>query len=103
MSDKLHIFDELYGNAEFLIPCADDAFRSAVLGTLLPAMGSIYQSEDTKFLKPLRCGDMESWVVIDSLDESSRAVSLGLSAYTVQNNEVMSTSKTRIYFPKPME
>jgi len=103
MSGKLHLFDELYGNAEFLLPCADDAFRSAVLGTLLPAMGSIYQSEKTAFLKPLKIGILESWVVLDTVDESSKALSMGLSAYTVQGGELMSSSKTQIYFPKPTE
>ena len=103
MAGKLHLFDELYGNAEFLLPCADDAFRSAVLGTLLPAMGSIYQSENTSFLKPLKLGVLNSWVVLDDVDESSRALSLSLSAYTVQDEQLMSASKTQIYFPKPME
>ena len=103
MNGKLHLFDELYGNAEFLLPCADDAFRSAVLGTLLPAMGSIYQSEKTKFLKPLKIGDLQSWVVLDTVDESSRALGMGLSAYTVQNGQLISSSKTQIYFPKPAE
>ena len=51
MKGKLHLSDELTGNMEFLLPCAGDAFRSAVLGTLLPAMGSIYQRESTQFHK----------------------------------------------------
>ncbi len=101
MEGTLHLSDELSGNAEFLLSCVDDAFRSAVLGTLLPAMGSIYQSEETKFLRPLKLGILESRVVIDELDESSRAVSLKLSANTTQKGELISSSKTRIFFPKP--
>ncbi len=103
MNGKLHLFDELYGNAEFLLPCADDAFRSAVLGTLLPAMGSIYQSEKTIFIKPLKLGKLESRVVLDTVHEGSRALSLGLSAYTMQNGQLISSSKTQVYFPKPTE
>jgi len=103
MEGKLHLSDELSGNTEFLLSCVDDAFRSAVLGTLLPAMGSIYQSEETKYLRPLKLGVLESRVSIDELRESSRAVSLGLSANTTQNSHLISSSKTRIYFPKPAE
>jgi hypothetical protein len=103
MEGTLHLSDELSGNAEFLLSCVDDAFRSAVLGTLLPAMGSIYQSEETRFLRSLKLGVLESWVLIDELRESSRAVSLGLSANTTQNGELISSSKTRIFFPKPVE
>ena len=103
MEGRLHLSDELSGNAEFLLSCVDDAFRSAVLGTLLPAMGSIYQSEETRFLRPLKLGALESWVSIAELRDSSRAVSLGLSANTVQNSQLISSSKTRIYFPKPLE
>lgn len=101
MAGNLHLADELSGNNEFLLSCADDAFRSAVLGTLLPAMGSIYQSEETRFLRPLKLGILESRVSIAELRDSSRAVSLGLSATTIQNNELISSSKTRIFFPKP--
>jgi acyl dehydratase len=101
MEGRLHLSDELSNNAEFLFSCVDDAFRSAVLGTLLPAMGSIYQSEKTQYLRPLKLGGLESRVGIDTLKESSRAVSLGLSANTTQNGALISTSKTRIYFPKP--
>lgn len=103
MEGKLHLSEELSGNAEFLLSCVDDAFRSAVLGTLLPAMGSIYQSEETKYLRPLKLGTLESRVAIDKLKESSRAVSLGLRANTTQRGELISTSKTRIYFPKPLQ
>jgi acyl dehydratase len=103
MERKLHLTDELAGNAEFLLTCVDDAFRSAVLGTLLPAMGSIYQSEETKYLRPLKLGVLESRVSIDELRESSRAVSLGLSANTTQNGKLISSSKVRIFFPKPAE
>ncbi|MCP3867772.1 MAG: hypothetical protein GY703_06700 [Gammaproteobacteria bacterium] len=102
MDEKLHLFDELYGTPDFLLPCADDAFRSAVLGTLLPAMGSIYQSEKTRLIRPLQLGRVDSWVVLDTVDESSKALSMGLSAYTTQKGALMSSSKTRIYFPKPM-
>jgi hypothetical protein len=103
MEGKLHLSDELSGNAEFLLSCVDDAFRSAVLGTLLPAMGSIYQSEETTYLRPLKLGVLESRVSIDELREGSRAVSLGLSANTTQDRQLISSSKTRIYFPKPAE
>jgi acyl dehydratase len=103
MEGKLHLADELSGNAEFLLSCADDAFRSAVLGTLLPAMGSIYQGEETNYLRPLKLGTLESRVSIGELRESSRAVSMVLSANTKQNNQLISSSKTRIYFPKPTE
>ena len=103
MEGKLHLFDELYGKAEFLVPCADDAFRSAVIGTLLPGMGSIYRNEETWFLKPLKLGELESRILIEELEESSRAVSLGLSAYTTQDGELMSASRTRVYFPRPVE
>jgi hypothetical protein len=101
MEGRLHLSDELAGNGEFLLSCVDDAFRSAVLGTLLPAMGSIYQSEETHYLRPLKLGVLESRVSIDELRESSRAVSLGLSANTIQDDALISSSKTRIYFPKP--
>lgn len=103
MTGTLHLADELSGNAEFLLSCVDDAFRSAVLGTLLPAMGSIYQSEETWFLRPLKVGKLESRITIDSLRDSSRAVSLGLNATTIQNAQLISFSKTRIFFPKPVE
>jgi len=103
MEGRLHLTDELSGSAEFLLSCVDDAFRSAVLGTLLPAMGSIYQSEQTKYLRPLKLGALESRVSIDELRESSRAVSLGLNAYTIQKSQLISSSKVRIFFPKPAE
>ncbi|MGB7934249.1 MAG: MaoC/PaaZ C-terminal domain-containing protein [Gammaproteobacteria bacterium] len=103
MEGVLHLTDELSGSAEFLFSCVDDAFRSAVLGTLQPAMGSIYQSEKTKFLRPLKLGVLESRVVIDELRDSSRAVSLGLNANTTQNGKLISSSKVRIFFPKPAE
>jgi acyl dehydratase len=103
MEGKLHLSDELSGNVEFLLSCVDDAFRSAVLGTLLPAMGSIYQSEETNYLRPLKLGVVESRVSIDELRESSRAVSLGLGANTTQDGKLISASKVRIYFPKPAE
>jgi acyl dehydratase len=101
MEGRLHLSDELSGNGEFLLSCVDDAFRSAVLGTLLPAMGSIYQNEETHYLRPLKLGVLESRVSIDELRESSRAVSMGLSANTTQDDALISSSKTRIYFPKP--
>jgi hypothetical protein len=101
MEGRLHLTDELSGSAEFLLSCVDDAFRSAVLGTLLPAMGSIYQSETTKYLRPLKLGKLESRVVIDELRDSSRAVSLALNANTTQSGKLISSSKVRIYFPKP--
>ncbi|MCB1858517.1 MAG: hypothetical protein KDI63_09605 [Gammaproteobacteria bacterium] len=103
MKDKLHLSDELTGNMEFLLPCVDDAFRSAVLGTLLPAMGSIYQSETTKFRHPLKLGRLESRVVMDAIEENPRALAMDLSAYSVQKGVLISSSKTKIYFPKPME
>lgn len=103
MEGRLHLTDELSGSAEFLLSCVDDAFRSAVLGTLLPAMGSIYQSETTRYLRPLKLGVLESRVVIDELRDSSRAVSLGLNANTTQSGKLISSSKTRIFFPKPPE
>lgn len=102
MEKNLHLSDELSGNAEFLLSCVDDAFRSAVLGTLLPAMGSIYQGEETRFLRPLKLGMLESNVLIDEVKEGKRAVSLGLNAYTTQNGKFISSSKTRIFFPKPL-
>jgi hypothetical protein len=103
MEGRLHLTDELSGSAEFLLSCVDDAFRSAVLGTLLPAMGSIYQSETTRYLRPLKLGKLESRVVIDQLRDSSRAVSLGLNANTTQSGKLISSSKVRIFFPKPAE
>jgi acyl dehydratase len=103
MEGRLHLTDELSGSAEFLLSCVDDAFRSAVLGTLLPAMGSIYQSETTRYLRPLKLGKLESRVVIDELRDSSRAVSLGLNANTTQSGKLISSSKVRIFFPKPAE
>jgi acyl dehydratase len=101
MEGRLHLSDELSGNGEFLLSCVDDAFRSAVLGTLLPAMGSIYQNEETHYLRPLKLGVLESRVSIDELREGSRAVSMELSANTTQDDALISSSKTRIYFPKP--
>jgi acyl dehydratase len=101
MEGRLHLSDELSGNGEFLLSCVDDAFRSAVLGTLLPAMGSIYQHEETHYLRPLKLGVLESRVSINELRESSRAVSLGVSANTTQDGALISSSITRIYFPKP--
>jgi len=103
MEGRLHLADELSGSAEFLLSCVDDAFRSAVLGTLLPAMGSIYQSETTKYLRPLKLGMLESRVVIDKLRDSARAVSLGLNANTIQSGKLISSSSTRIFFPKPAD
>jgi hypothetical protein len=103
MEGRLHLADELSGSAEFLLSCVDDAFRSAVLGTLLPAMGSIYQSETTKYLRPLKLGTLESRVVIDKLRDSARAVSLGLNANTIQSGKLISSSTTRIFFPKPAD
>ncbi len=103
MTETLHLADELNGKAEFLLSCADDAFRSAVLGTLLPAMGSIYQGEETWFLRPLKVGKLESRITIDTLKDSSRAVGLGLSGATTQDDELISYSRTRIFFPKPAE
>jgi acyl dehydratase len=103
MEGRLHLADELSGSAEFLLSCVDDAFRSAVLGTLLPAMGSIYQSETTKYLRPLKLGMLESRVVIDKLRDSARAVSLGLNANTIQSGKLISSSTTRIFFPKPAD
>ncbi|MEJ2387279.1 MAG: MaoC/PaaZ C-terminal domain-containing protein [Chromatiaceae bacterium] len=103
MEGRLHLADELSGSAEFLLSCVDDAFRSAVLGTLLPAMGSIYQSETTKYLRPLKLGVLESRVVIEELRDSARAVSLGLNANTIQSGKLISSSNTRIFFPKPAE
>ncbi len=103
MKDTLYLSDELGGGMEFLLPCVDDAFRSAVLGTLLPAMGSIYQGEVTKFRKPPKLGRLESRVVLDVIEENPRALAMDLSTYTTQKDVLISSSKTKIYFPKPAE
>jgi hypothetical protein len=41
--------------------------------------------------------------VIEELRDSARAVSLGLNANTIQSGKLISSSNTRIFFPKPAE
>lgn len=73
---------------------------STVLGTKLPGPGTIYLSQDTKFLKPVRMGDTITAVVkIVDLDKDRNRVKLETRCLN-QNNEIVLKGIALVKAPK---
>jgi 3-hydroxybutyryl-CoA dehydratase len=77
---------------------------SAVLGTKLPGPGSIYLSQELKFLRPVRIGDkLVAEVEVKSWDASKRIVGLITSCYNQDGEKVVAGSASLLVEPPSAE
>jgi 3-hydroxybutyryl-CoA dehydratase len=76
---------------------------SAVLGTQLPGLGTIYLSQQVKFLAPVRPGDtIKAVVEVVALRPEKRIVTLKTNCYN-QDNQAILTGEAVVLFEQISE
>ena len=76
-------------------------FISAVLGTKLPGPGSIYLSQQAKFLKPVRIGDtITTTVEVKAYAPEKRIVTLKTNCFNQEGAQVLE-GEAVLKLPKP--
>lgn len=77
-----------------------NALFSTVLGTELPGVGTIYLSQDSKFIRPVYLNDtIKAIVEALEINEEKNRVLLKTTAYN-QNNEAVVTGTALVMPPK---
>lgn len=73
------------------------SFVSSVLGTKLPGNGTIYLSQDSKFVKPVYIGDtITAEVVIQKIEEKKATL---MTIVKNQNGEIVVTGSAKVILP----
>lgn len=71
---------------------------STVIGTIMPGNGTIYLSQNSKFLKPVYIGDtVKAVITIASLEDNNRAI-LKTEVFN-QYNEVVIAGEAKVILP----
>ncbi|MGI6712439.1 MAG: MaoC family dehydratase [Bacillota bacterium] len=91
---SLHVNEERAKNSRFGRRIAHGmllaGFISAVLGTQLPGIGTIYVSQSIKFLKPVYIGDtVRAQVEVIEIDSVKRRVKLKTTCTNQQGEDVL--------------
>lgn len=75
------------------------SFCSTVIGTIMPGQGTVYLSQDSKFVKPVYIGDtIRAEVTVKQILEKNRA-ELVTEVYN-QNDELVITGMAKVILPK---